>query len=253
MVTVPVKIAVIGLGQIGGSLVLALHKNHRPYHITGIDTSRKRLKLLAPQLDHASTKWEDASQSDLTVLCMHFQQILEFIDEAPRGQLLMDVCSGKNILMQEANRRKLPFVGGHPMAGNERAGEKGWDAELFTRAPFFLCRGDAVKRSQFLFARKLVRDLGAIPIEIEAAKHDRFIAATSHFPALLSKLFVEMSADAPQVFRGPGYRSMTRLSRTDASLLETFLHSNHKNILKRAEKMRDLLDDWILTTKTQSS
>ncbi len=247
------EIAIVGLGQIGGSIVLSLRKRCAPYRLTGIDVSRKRLRLLSDHLDTASTRWEDARSSDLVVLCLHLRQILEFLRQAPRDVPLMDVCSSKETIVRDAVRRKLQLIGGHPLAGNERTGEKGWDADLFSNTTFFLCTsanlaGDHEGRpyhSGLTAAKRLVRFLGAKPVEISAIQHDRYIAMTSQFPAFLSALLQKAAASAPALFQGPGYRSMTRLARTDPELLRTFLESNRKNVLQSARKFRHQLNDWI--------
>ena len=239
------KIAVVGLGQIGGSFVLALRKRKVPVHLTGIDPSRKRIKLLKHALDAASTNWERARKYDLVILCVHFDMLLEFLEKAPKDLLLLDVCSGKNQIVQAANRLQLRFIGGHPMAGNEREEEKGWDPDLFTDRPFFICRTAKSTPSDFLTVERLAKKLGAFPLEVRPEDHDRFVAMTSHFPAFLSELFANISAKAPSIYRGPGYQSMTRLGRTPSKLLETFLHSNRENILETALQMREALDRWI--------
>ncbi len=237
------RIAVVGLGQIGGSIVLSLRKRLAPYHLTGIDLSRKRLRLLSGHLDVVSTRWEDARNSDLIVLCLHYDAILEFLQHASRDVLLMDVCSSKQSIVRFASRRKLRFIGGHPLAGNERAGEKGWNADLFSGTPFFLCT--AAGQADLPAVKQLVRFLGAKPKEISASQHDRYIAMTSQFPAFLSVLLQKTTASAPSLFQGPGYRSMTRLAQTDPELFRTFLESNRKNILQSARKFRRDLDDWM--------
>ena len=241
------RIAIVGLGQIGGSIVQSLRKRRAPYHLTGIDVSRKRLRLLSHELDSASSKWEDTKNSNLIVLCLHFAEILEFLRHASREVLMMDVCSSKQAIVQLASRRKLRFIGGHPLAGNERSGERGWDADLFSGAPFFLC--STTGHADLPAAKRLVRFLGAKPKEIGASQHDRYIALTSQFPAFLSVLLEKTASAAPALFHGPGYRSMTRLARTDPELFRTFLESNRKNIVLSAREFRHQLDEWIRNHK----
>jgi prephenate dehydrogenase len=78
-----------------------------------------------------------------------------------------------------------------------------------------------------------------------SAIHDDRLASTSHFPAFLSKILFESAQDIPEMFKGPGFKSMTRLSQTDPHLLQTFLDSNRSNILKSAKRLRSKLDTWI--------
>jgi prephenate dehydrogenase len=230
------RIAIVGLGQIGGSLVLSLRKNKAPYHITGIDPSKKRVRLLRRHLDASASKWEAAQESDLVILCLHFQQILQFLQQAPQDQLITDVCSGKAQVLQFANRRHLKFVGGHPMAGNEFAGEKGWQEDLFKNAPYFLCPGKYTVKKDVKEIQRLVKLVRAKSIEIDAKEHDRFVAKSSHFPAFLSIILKELGKDVPVDFQGPGFRSMVRLAKTPSDLLQTFLDSNRENIFRSAKE-----------------
>lgn len=243
------KVAIVGLGQIGGSLVLGLRKRKIPCHITGIDVSRKQIRLLKDQLDAASTNWKSIHKADIIFVCLHFQETLDYLRQAPQDVLVVDICSGKAKIVDTANQRKLRLIGGHPLAGNEREEEKGWDADLFTDRPFFLCPGKWSSASDLESVRKLIKKLGAYPVEVDPVVHDQYVAITSHFPAFLSQLLANVSAGAPPLFQGPGYRSMTRLARTSPKLLETFLASNKENIMKSAVQMRRLLERWIQAHK----
>lgn len=239
------RIAVIGLGQIGGSLVFALRQTGLPLHITGIERRPERLHLLKKHLDTAVTHWKKLEDAHLVVLCLHHGPLLKYLAQACPGTLLMDVCSGKKQIVRAAERRKLRFIGGHPMAGNEYAGEKGWDRNLFHDAPFFLCLTSNASATDLASVKDLISRIGALPIEIDPATHDRFAAMTSHFPAILSLLLHQTTSAAPAIFKGPGYRSMTRLSKTSSELPATFLATNRKNILFAARKLQRRLDRWI--------
>jgi prephenate dehydrogenase len=241
------RIVVVGLGQIGGSIVLTLRKKKAPYHITGIEVSKKRLQLMKLHLDAISKQWNDA---DLTVLCLHFDQAAEFLKKASTKTLITDVCSGKSKLLEIANKRKLRFVGGHPMAGNEFEGEKGWREDLFANAPYFLTPGKHASKQDVQTIRQLANDLGAKPKLIDAKLHDQFLAITSHFPAFLSQMIEASAERVPEEFQGPGFRSMTRLAKTSPALLNTFLQSNSANVIPAAKQFRKQLDK-LINTKAQ--
>ena len=225
-------IAIVGLGQIGGSFVLALRKSKIPARLIGIDTSRKLLHLLRNQLDATSTSWKAAENADLIIVCLHFQQTIDFLNQVQSNALIMDVCSAKRKVLAVANRRRLRFIGAHPMAGNERAKEKGWDINLFSSAPFFLCPGRNSSQTDLQQIKRLITKLKAKPIQLDPAIHDRFVAMSSHLPAFLSQIYREFSAKLPTAFQGPGYRSFTRLSNTSPELMRTFLEGNGDEIKK---------------------
>jgi prephenate dehydrogenase len=236
--TRPYSVAVVGLGQIGGSLVLALRKCNARVHLTGIDTSRKLLRLLRNQIDTSSTNWKAAENADLIIICLHFQQTIDFLNQVQSNALILDVCSAKRKVLAVANRRKLRFIGGHPMAGNERAKEKGWDRNLFSAAPFFLCPGKNSSRADLQHIKRLISQLKAKPIHMDAAMHDRYVAISSHLPAFISQKYRQFSANVPAEFQGPGYRSFTRLSNTSAELMQTFLQANGDEIKKLWKQWR---------------
>lgn len=238
-------IAVVGLGQIGGSLILAIRKKKLPYRIVGIDTSRKALRLLSSKLDRVSSKWQDAIPADVIFLCLHYKEGIRFLQNAPKQQLIIDVCSSKQKLVSLANRKALRFIGGHPLCGSTKSREKGWDADLFRDSFFFLSPSKGSQQQDRRFAERFVRKIGGKPFFVDPAIHDDHLASTSHFPAFLSKILFDSAQDIPEMFKGPGFKSMTRLSQTDPHLLQTFLDSNRSNILKSAKRLRSKLDTWI--------
>jgi prephenate dehydrogenase len=243
------RIAIVGLGQIGGSIVLTLRKNDAPYHITGVDVSRKRLRLLQNSLDSAGTNSKGISDADLVILCLHYADTLNYLASAPQDQLFTDVCSGKLKLMQLANRKRLRFVGGHPLVGNEFEQEKGWRADLFENATYFLCPGKHSSQKDLQQVRQFVRQLRGRPVLIDPSMHDRHLAITSHFPAFVSGLIYDMGSKIPSEFKGPGFRSMTRLAKSSPALLKTFVQSNRENLKKTAHQMRSDLEKLIRKLK----
>ena len=239
------RIAIIGLGQIGGSIVLALRKNSPSYSITGIDPSLKRRRLLRSSLELSGSRWELAKDADLTILCVHYPLVADFLRHTESTTPLFDVCSGKEKLVRIANRKNLRFIGGHPMTGSEFTGEKGWNDALFKGVPFFLCPAQSSLPEDRKMVRSIVKDLGARPMIVDPAQHDRFVSLTSHFPAILARFLQRMGEEIPPEFKGPGFHSMTRLAKTAPELLDTFLQSNGKNMVNAAKQMRVLLDQWI--------
>jgi prephenate dehydrogenase len=226
------RIAIVGLGQIGGSFALALRKSEARVHLTGIDSSRKPLQLLRNELDETSNDWKAAENAQLILICLHFQETIDFLKQVQSTALMMDVCSAKRKIMLAANRRRLRFIGGHPMAGNERSKEKGWDSDLFISAPFFLCPGNNSSRADLWQIKKLLTLIKAKAVQIDPALHDRCVAISSHLPAFVSELYREFSAEVPPIFQGPGYRSFTRLANTSPELMRTFLQGNGDEIKK---------------------
>lgn len=245
------RIAIFGLGQIGGSIVLSLRKRRAPYSITGFDVSRKRIRLLSSYLDDAMLHAVKTIRADLVILSVHYSQIMEYLKGAPGNLAILDVCSGKQKIVQYADRRKLRFIGGHPMAGNQSVGEKGWDENLFQDTAFFICPGSYALKSDLQLVQTVVRSLGAKPVQVSPRRHDQFVARTSHFPALISRLLLESAVGVPPVFHGPGFHSMTRLASTSPELMSSFLQSNSDQICRCVVAFRDKLNDWLVSHVSQ--
>jgi prephenate dehydrogenase len=235
------SIAVVGLGQIGGSLVLALRKAKENAQIIGIDPSLKRRKLLGKHLNESSASWLGAFETDLIFACMHFAELEKFLKTAKTAALIVDVCSSKELLVDLANRKRLRMIGGHPMAGSEHPGEKGWNANLFQNAPFFLCPAGTSTSADLNMLKRLLKKLGAVPKVVDPAKHDRAVAVTSHLPALISNSYANLADGIAAEFFGPGFKSFTRPGKCSEELLQTFRQSNQKNIRRTASKfLREL-------------
>ena len=235
------RIAVVGLGQIGGSLVLALRKANPQLRITGIDPSSKRRRLMKKYLDESSAVWPKSFDADLIFACMHFRILEKFLNKIKTDALIVDVCSSKELIVRLANRKRLRMIGGHPMAGNEHKGEKGWNPELFRDAPFFLCPAGIASRSDRIKISRLLKQIGAQPRVVDPVQHDRAVAITSHLPALIANSYARLAEGVPSYFHGPGFKSFTRPGKCSSDLLETFRLSNRRNIQKIASKfLREL-------------
>jgi prephenate dehydrogenase len=233
-----IRIAVIGLGQIGGSLVLALRAAGVDAHIIGIEPSLRRRKLLRNYLNESSTRWDAADHSDLIFVCVHFKLLQKYLKTTTTSALIVDVCSSKEQVVKIANTRNLRMIGGHPMAGNEQKGERGWDVSLFQKKPFFLCPAGISSSKDRRKLTALLRKIGCQPMVVNPAKHDQAVAITSHLPALLAHSYIKLARRIPEEFCGPGFHSFTRPGRCSIELLQAFLNSNSKNIRKAAARLK---------------
>ena len=228
------RIALIGLGQIGGSLGLALGRASG-YERIGFDSDPRvtRAALRAGAIDRAArTLSEACSDAKIAVIAVPVNRLPSAIDRAaealPRGAVLMDTGStrhGVTEALARAARRGVRAVGGHPIAGNEGCGLASAKAELFDGATFALLpvRGVPIPSA----ARKLVRALGAKALVTDPRSHDRALARTSHLPYLIAcAIATSGGAAAQRGLAGPGYRSMTRLAGADPKVAWAYCRAN---------------------------
>jgi len=243
------QITIIGTGLIGSSLALALKKHGFAGRIVGCDKAevlaraKKRKALDAGVTEPARA----IAGSDIVVLATPVGQILDLIERlGPRLEpqaFLTDVGSTKVEIVARARAvfgAEAPqhFLGGHPMAGREHAGIEHADADLFQGAPWLFTPqpGQQVKQGLSGEFLKLVKRVGAKPVLLEAERHDRLCACTSHLPQMLSTALAaaieeEFGGDAQlRAVRGRALSDMTRLAASPYAMWRDIALTNSANI-----------------------
>jgi prephenate dehydrogenase len=243
------RIAIIGLGQIGGSLGLAL-ESAGGWHRVGFDTraAARREAHAKGAVDEVATTLASACDgAQLAAIAVPVDVLPGVIDRVaaalPKGAVLLDTGSARGggvtaALVRAAARVRA--VGGHPIAGNERKGLAGASAQLFHGAPFALL---TVRGGVPPLVRALVRDIGAEPRVVTPAEHDHALARTSHLPWLVSRALARLgSAAARRRLAGPGYASMTRLAAADPRIPAAYTRANATNVRAAWRKLRAEID-----------
>ncbi|MGC8612308.1 MAG: prephenate dehydrogenase [Athalassotoga sp.] len=213
------KIAIVGLGQIGGSMTLRLRR--RGYNPDLFDINCELARSLGGNCETFS-----GHGYDIVVLALYPDVILNMIEKLPKDNLYLDTASVKVSIVKRAAELGLNFVGGHPIAGNEKTGKDSWDPDLFDGRPFALVE---TPNSKIDVAIKFVEILGSNPVIVDAEYHDRALAYTSQGLYFISKVIKSLGTPY-EALSGPGYASMTRLSKQSPLLGESFKRYNSKNI-----------------------
>ncbi len=248
------RVAILGLGLIGGSLGMALRQagfarvvgwSHRP------STCQAALELGA--VDKLSSGPAEAVHgADLVVIATPIRALRETLAAlAPGlelGTVVSDTCSAKRFALQ-AMREVLPagssFVGGHPMAGKESSGIDAADARLFQRRPYVLTPQPG--REPPGVCVEMVTAIGAEPLVLDADDHDEYVAAISHLPFVVaSALAGAVGSDARRsqlaAVASSGFRDASRLAAGSALMYEDICRVNRDNILAWIERFREELD-----------
>jgi len=237
------RVAIVGVGLIGGSIGLALRRRLPRVRVVGIDRPGVLRAALRRGAVHeaAPSLARGLIGADLVVLALPVDAIRDVLPRVARlaesRALITDVGSTKGEILDVARRLRLGgrFVGGHPMAGSERSGIRGADASLFRGAPWILCpttaRGRSGRGSRALGRlATLVERLGACPARLDARRHDLAVARLSHLPQLISVALVNAAAASPAgpllEFSGPAFRQMSRLASSPPGLWDAILKSN---------------------------
>ena len=250
-------VAILGLGLIGGSIARALA---RAGGWRVIAWSRSRAALDQAVMDGvidlvAADPMAAASAAPLVVLATPVPVILETLRTlgpalAASGSLVTDVGSSKSLVMAAAARvPALRFVGGHPMSGAETAGYGASRASLFDERPWVVVPGPMSGPGDLAAVGDLARACGARPVEMDAATHDRAVAAIGHVPLVASLALAGAaleSADWPvaRQLAAQGWRDMTRLARGDPAMGAGMLATNAQAVAERLRALRAELDEW---------
>jgi len=245
------RVAIIGLGQIGGSLGLALGQAGG-WHRVGFDSraSARRAAHEKCAVDETARSLAAAcAGAALAVVAVPVDVLPRVLAAAaaalPRGAVLLDTGSARGGGVTRAlvaAERRVRAVGGHPLAGNERRGLAGADARLFAGAPFALMPVQGQGRVPAI-VRALVRDVGAVARVVSPRRHDAALARTSHLPWLLSRALAELGAGAArEQLAGPGFASMTRLAASDPRVARAYVRANAANVRGAWRRLRAKLD-----------
>ena len=242
------RIAIIGLGLIGGSLGLALKKAAASdLEIVGFSQSAQTRAAAEERgaIDCVASDLVAAVRAaDVVVIAtpvMTVRSVLERIaSHVPRGCVVTDTGSTKRKVMGWAGKylaSGVSFVGGHPMAGKETSGIGEADAGLFKGCVYCLTPGPTSTPEAVQRLERLVTAIGARPFLIDAALHDELVAGVSHLPMLLSAAFVSATAGSPSwsemaKLAAGGYRDMSRLASGNLEMNRDICVTNREAIIR---------------------
>jgi prephenate dehydrogenase len=230
------KVAVIGLGLLGGSFALGLREIEPGVHVTGIDIAdvlaRPAARRAADELVLASdAPAVDAAvaAADLTLLAAPVCRIVALIPRVLAvARLLTDCGSTKGSIVKAAaaSPRRGRFVPGHPMAGAPSGGIDLARPDLFHGRRWLLC-SDGADPDAFETVEAIVRRLGADPVRIDADAHDRAVALTSHATQLVASALAAVAAEqGAEVTAGPAFEGATRVAGGPPEMWGDILSTN---------------------------
>jgi prephenate dehydrogenase len=161
------------------------------------------------------------------------------LEAAPADCVVTDVGSAKRVAMRDDER----FVGGHPLAGSERAGAGHAREDLFDGATWYLT--PTPRSSGVLYERlhRFVGALGARPAAIDADLHDRLMATISHLPHVVANLLVEQATALGEPAIGPSFRDATRVAGANPPLWADILLANRDALAGRLRDASARLDE----------
>jgi prephenate dehydrogenase len=244
------KIAIVGLGLMGGSLALALRG--KCAYLLGIENDPKVLNLALELnvVDVASSDpAEVLSQADVIILAIPVKAIIAFLDKInemnPHPAVILDLGSTKEKII--ASMASLPArfdpIGGHPMCGKETHTLKNATGLLYQGAPFALTPLPRTTSRAKQIAQEITEIIGAEAIWVDSGTHDQWVSETSHLPYLLANALASSTSKEAARLTGPGFRSSTRLAVKPRSMMIDILQTNRENILSAIDMFQRKLED----------
>jgi len=236
-----VKVAVLGVGLIGGSIGMATTEHVPGAEVVGFGRSPERLAraLELGAIHRAAGSLEEALEATGVCFCCAPvgalpQQVGAALAAAPADCVVTDVGSVKQGLVERfADER---FVGGHPIAGAETAGVEHARGDLLQGAVWYLTPSAASSGILYERLHRLVVALGARPVAIEAESHDRLLATVSHLPHVMANVLVSQAAGRGELPRvGPSFRDATRVAGANSAIWTDIYIANREAIADEAD------------------
>jgi len=246
-------IVVAGVGLIGGSVALGARQRFLADRVIGVDPDAEALEVATFHgvIDEARLSpgpW--LADADLVVLSTPAGTLVPLARElAPylrEDAIVTDVGSVKAEIVDAL--ADLRFVGGHPMAGSDRAGVRNADAALLENAVWVLTPTEPRDDDALRRVRSFVEHLGARPIEVPPEQHDRLVATVSHLPYLAALALTRLASedgdrDLMMLLAAGGFRDLTRVASGSPVMSRDMVAGNEAAVRAALAEFREALAD----------
>jgi prephenate dehydrogenase len=246
------RITIIGLGLMGGSLGLAVRKAIPGAQVTGFDANAAQgaEALRRKCVDRLSSDLSGAvSEVELLIIAVPPRAFAGVIEAAaphlPPAVLVTDLSSTKRSVLAAARRllpRGIAFVASHPMVGSETSGPENARPELFTNGLTLLIVEPDTPAAALVRLDQFWRQLGMRTTRLGANDHDRLVAAISHLPHALAAAMMRIQEPAALQIAGRGFRDLTRIAAGSPILWRDILADNADHVRAAIAQLRGELD-----------
>ncbi len=251
------RVAIVGLGLMGGSLALALKARGACREVIGIPRRQETLQAALAQgcIDRGTIDLaEGLAEADIVVLATPVRTILSSLpglgEMLPPGCLLTDLGSTKSRIARAMNRlpAHVHVCPAHPMCGKEVAGLEAADADLYLGKTFVVSPLLRTTPAAQALVEELVRAVGARPRRMDPRRHDRLVAVGSHLPYLLALSLVSAAEEVGREdtllwdLVASGFRDTSRLAASDVRMMLDVLVTNVEAVSEAIDRFRERLD-----------
>jgi prephenate dehydrogenase len=243
-------IGILGLGQMGGSLAMALKSGKKFRTVSGYDINRSLLNQANKNgiIDKEVNSEADLiEQSQIVVLALPINTILEILECHKQAlstkALVVDLGSVRGSIQRVSSRLRMRnHVGIHTICGTELRGRSAWNGKLYKGTSCFVFSNKPTDNNAVRQARKLIRLIGGQSVSMDYRKHDYAFAVTSGLPHILAYSLMKVrtrSRYIPVELEGPSFAGATRVSASDHVMAGQMLYHNRDNLLKAVSNIEN--------------
>jgi len=243
------SVGIVGLGLIGGSIGLALKDGSTRVVGCDLDAKHEEIALRRQCVDEIQPL-EAVAKADVVFIAVPPGALVEVarrvMANAGEDTVVTDCGSVKSEVAEWAAGAKAKrFVPGHPMAGHEKGGPDYASGWLFRNARWLVTPTKSTEKAAISKVESLVKRMGATPVRLDAAEHDRHVALLSHLPHVLSSSLVLLGENLTSVdVAGGSWRDWTRVAGVDPNLWTQIFLGNRKELAKAIEELNALLEKF---------
>jgi prephenate dehydrogenase len=238
------KIAIIGVGLIGGSLALQLNEKGLASTITGVDNNPEHAAqaLELELVDQMSDLEEAIAGSEVVILAIPVDTIAKILPallDKLDSQILVDLGSTKSALVNnvKGHPKRGRYVAAHPMWGTEYSGPAAAVKGAFENKAVVICNADESDKDAVEWTRNMFRKIGMHLIEMNADDHDLHAAYVSHISHItsfaLANTVLEKEREDQAIFEmaSGGFESTVRLAKSNPAMWAPIFMQNRENVL----------------------
>lgn len=255
------RVALVGLGLIGGSIAAALRKAYKDIYIFGAD-SDSRSNVVAIERGWANNaqlpttqEFRDfvANEADLVIIATPVgavDSVLELLEELNYTNAVTDTASTKGHILEVASRTlKAPYkyIPGHPMCGSEKGGIDAARSDLFEGANWILCPDEETDPDTYQKLHEMIYALDARVVAISRDEHDKAIAIVSHVPHMVASSLITLAFnhtdDKQMLMRlaAGGFKDTTRIAAGSPSLWCGIAFDNKEALGEGLQEMEEII------------
>ncbi|MFL2633402.1 MAG: prephenate dehydrogenase [Candidatus Marisimplicoccus sp.] len=243
------KVGIVGLGLLGGSIGLKLKDLYDNITIYGYDIDYKSVSYcLKNKIIDVKFEEEFISELDFIFLAIPVDsiknQLSDFLNKTSDKTLIIDLGSTKFQICNsvENNQNRKNYLAAHPIAGTEFSGPNSAKKDLFNDKVMILCDTEKTDPNLLLDAKKIIKSLGMSIKTMNSKEHDKYIAYVSHLSHIssfmLGKTVMDKEDDEHAIYNmaGSGFESTVRLAKSSPEMWSSIFVENKKNIIESLDE-----------------